>query len=316
MENLISIIIPVYNGEKYLSKCIDSILSQTYQNLEIILVDDGSIDSSPKICDEYSKKDNRIKVIHKKNGGVSSARNIGIAESTGDYIGFVDSDDYIELNMYENLFKALKDNNTEISMCGYNELENNKITKSIIPNQNTISGEELLKDIFEELFRPVVWNKLFKRCLFFNGSNQICFPENVTFGEDALMIVSILNATDNISIVHKALYNYNIFNNSLSHNLTDEKKLSIIYYRDTLKDICSVKFPNLSNQLDEACFNITILILTELHFSNLKDKNDYINSLKKDIKKYHPQKFKCKLKRFLFLYMQNVFLLYKRINNK
>lgn len=316
MKNLISIIIPVYNGERYLSKCIDSILNQTYSNLEVILVDDGSTDSSPKICDKYSKKDNRIKVIHKKNGGVSSARNMGISKSTGDYIGFVDSDDYIEPNMYENLFNALKDSHTEISMCGYNELENNKIIKSVIHHKNKISGEELLKDIFEELFRPVVWNKLFKRHLFFDAQGQICFPENVSFGEDALMITSILSPTDTISIVNEALYNYNIFNNSLSHNLTDDKKLSIIYYRDTLKEVCSKKFPKLSNQLEEACFNITVLLLIELHFSNLKNKKDYISSLKKDVKKYRPQKFKYKLKRFLLLYVPDAFYMYKNLTNE
>ena len=97
----VSIIVPIYNVEKYLSKCIESILSQTYKNIEIILVDDGSPDNSPQICDEYAKKDDRIIVIHKANGGVSSARNAGIDIATGKYIGFVDPDDYIENNMYE-----------------------------------------------------------------------------------------------------------------------------------------------------------------------------------------------------------------------
>lgn len=107
-DDLISVIVPVYNVEKYLHKCINSILNQTYKNLEIILIDDGSTDNSGKICDEYALKDNRIKVIHKENGGLSSARNAGLDICSGDYIGFVDSDDYIAEDMYEYLYVNLK----------------------------------------------------------------------------------------------------------------------------------------------------------------------------------------------------------------
>ena len=105
MDKLISVIVPIYNVEKYLTKCIESIINQTYKNLEIILVDDGSPDKSPIICDEYAKKDNRIKVIHKKNGGLSDARNYGMSLATGEYISFIDSDDYIDEEMYEKHMK-------------------------------------------------------------------------------------------------------------------------------------------------------------------------------------------------------------------
>ena len=104
---MISVIVPIYNVEKYLIKCIESIINQTYKDLEIILVDDGSTDSSGKICDEFATKDNRIKVIHKKNGGLSSARNIGLDICKGNYISFIDSDDYIELDMYEKMIKII-----------------------------------------------------------------------------------------------------------------------------------------------------------------------------------------------------------------
>ena len=104
-EPLISVIIPVYKVEKYLNKCVDSVLNQTYKNLEIILVDDGSPDKCPEICDEYAKKDDRIKIIHKQNGGLSDARNVGIEKSTGEYITFIDSDDYVDSNYIEQLYK-------------------------------------------------------------------------------------------------------------------------------------------------------------------------------------------------------------------
>lgn len=123
----ISIIVPIYNVEKYLEQCINSIIEQTYQNLEIILVDDGATDNSGKICDEYLKKDNRIKVIHKQNGGLSDARNAGVEIATGDFIGFVDSDDYIEKDMYELLHRNMLKEGADISCCNRFLVYENKI---------------------------------------------------------------------------------------------------------------------------------------------------------------------------------------------
>ena len=127
MTDKISIIVPVYNVEKYLKECIESILSQTYKNIEIILIDDGSTDNSGKICDEYLKKDSRVKVIHKENGGLSDARNTGIEIASGKYIGFVDSDDYIAKDMYDFLYQNIKRENAEISGCNRFLVYENKI---------------------------------------------------------------------------------------------------------------------------------------------------------------------------------------------
>ncbi|MGZ5551627.1 MAG: glycosyltransferase family 2 protein, partial [Nitrososphaeraceae archaeon] len=127
MKDKISIIIPVYNGVKYLPKCIDSVLNQTYKNLEIILVDDGSTDESGKICDTYSLKDNRIKVVHKQNGGLSDARNTGLKIATSEYIGFVDSDDFIESDMYEILLKTLYAYDADIVQCASYKIIDEKI---------------------------------------------------------------------------------------------------------------------------------------------------------------------------------------------
>ena len=135
----ISIIVPIYNVEKYLRKCIDSILNQSYDNLQIILVDDGSPDNCPKICDEYLNKDNRIQVIHKSNGGLSSARNAGIKVANGKYIAFIDSDDYIELNMIEKLVNAIEKSNADLCICGIRWVNKDgtlftKVAKSPIKN--------------------------------------------------------------------------------------------------------------------------------------------------------------------------------------
>ena len=125
MSPKISIIVPVYKVEPYIHKCIDSILNQTFKEFELILVDDGSPDNCGNICDEYAKKDNRVRVIHKENGGISSARNIGLDVSNGEYIGFVDSDDYIKLDMYERLYNSCKVNNADISIIGTIEVDEN-----------------------------------------------------------------------------------------------------------------------------------------------------------------------------------------------
>ena len=123
MDKLLSIIVPVYKAAKHLDRCVESIISQTYENLEVILVDDGSPDGSPVMCDSWAQKDPRIKVIHKPNGGVSSARNAAIDAATGDFIGFVDSDDWIENDVYELLMKSLNENGSDIAFCGYYVVE-------------------------------------------------------------------------------------------------------------------------------------------------------------------------------------------------
>ena len=125
MDEKISVIVPVYNVEQYLERCVDSIINQTYKNLEIILVNDGSTDNSGQLCDELAKKDDRIRVIHKKNGGLSDARNVGIDEAESELIGFIDSDDYIDEDMYELLINNMKNANADLSMCGHFDVYNN-----------------------------------------------------------------------------------------------------------------------------------------------------------------------------------------------
>ncbi len=164
MNDLISIIVPVYNVEKYLDRCVESIVNQTYTNLEIILVDDGSPDNCPAICDEWSKKDNRIKVIHKENGGLSDARNIGLAVAAGDYIAFVDSDDWIHSDYIKILYSSLIKNNADISVCDINIVDDNSDIP-IINEQHTtkiFDNASAMKSLVQGVeFASNVWNKLY-----------------------------------------------------------------------------------------------------------------------------------------------------------
>lgn len=165
--DLISIIVPVYGVEPYLDRCIQSIVNQTYSNLEIILVDDGSPDRCPEICDEWSKKDSRIKVIHKQNGGLSDARNAGVKAATGEYVAFVDSDDWIEIKFIEYLNRVIVKYDCDFSGCKYRKCENfceyNHTEEELQAEiYDTISG---LHALIDERVRQVVWNKLYKRSL-------------------------------------------------------------------------------------------------------------------------------------------------------
>lgn len=170
MKNeLISVIVPVYNMEKYLERCVDSILRQTYKELEIILVDDGSTDSSPEMCDEYAKKDARIKVVHKENGGLSDARNAGLVVAAGDYIGYVDSDDWIEDDMYERMYRACVENEAQLCVCRYFSEYSDKREGGGNGACVPLTRDELLRIYIgghdDYVIYNSVWSKLFRRDL-------------------------------------------------------------------------------------------------------------------------------------------------------
>lgn len=165
MDEVISVIVPIYKVEDYLDRCVKSIVEQTYSNLEIILVDDGSPDQCPKLCDEWEEKDQRIKVIHKKNGGLSDARNAGMKIMTGDYVSYIDSDDWIEKDMYEIMLDAMKKNNADICECAFERTseKTQNTRKQQDEKKMILNKENALRAVVEEKIQPVVWNKLYKR---------------------------------------------------------------------------------------------------------------------------------------------------------
>lgn len=210
---LVSIIVPVYNVEKYLARCLDSIIAQTYKNLQIIVVDDGSTDNSGKLCDEYAKKDKRIEVYHKKNGGVSSARNIGIKNAKGEAVGFIDSDDYVEPQYTETLVKSMLDNDSDISICGFKKVYVGKSDTIIRYKDGACFDKKTFvnKIMNVENAFGVCHMKLIKKEVI--GENA--FDETLTVGEDALFMVSISANVDKVSYVGQALYNYRINQSSV-----------------------------------------------------------------------------------------------------
>lgn len=201
---MISVIIPVYNAEKYLHKCIDSVLSQSYQDFELILVNDGSKDLSGSICDEYARKDERVKVFHKENGGVSTARNIGIDNATGDYICFVDSDDWIESNCLEVLHKTVLSENLDILQFSYRRVNEDE---EII---QTYSEETLILDLYnyieKDVFLVCVAGTIVKKSII--EKNNLRFQTNLKLAEDQLFILSAMNFSKRLKRISNVFYNY------------------------------------------------------------------------------------------------------------
>lgn len=208
-EELISIIIPVYNSEKYLQRCIDSIKSQTYNNIEILLIDDGSTDNSLQICKENALKDSRIEAIHKKNTGVSDTRNVGIAKSKGKYISFIDSDDYIEKNYIKKLYNAIIDK--DVAICQYKKVTNKNYEESLLISDKK---DNIIDDILNDsVVGGYCWNKLYKR----EKIVGLKFNKKIKIMEDLIFNLNYFKKVKRIGVVNEALYNYVIRNDSVVH---------------------------------------------------------------------------------------------------
>lgn len=217
---MISVVLPIYNAENCLRRCIDSVLCQTCRNIEIVLIDDGSKDSSGNLCDEYAKNDNRVKVVHKENGGVSSARNKGLEVATGEYIMFLDSDDTFDPSACEVLLKTITEKKAECVICGTKEPDGNCWTPGKACDY-TSSGE-FRKDFVEwldtELLSPI-WNKIYKREKILT---QFC--QDMSFGEDLCFTLNYLKNCERISFITDTLHFHdNVKKDSLTHTFKSSR---------------------------------------------------------------------------------------------
>ena len=208
-DEKVSIIIPIHNVERYLNRSVESVLQQSYRNIEVLLIDDGSTDNSGKRCDEWKEKDARIRVIHKKNGGVSDTRNAGLDAATGDFIAFVDSDDYTAPDMIEKLYAAQKKYNADMSICGFQFVDENgtpitEKNRKLPKIEGVFSGRDAIKYSAEyNWYYNVLWNKLFKKALF----SEVRFPK-VTVCEDLLASHQLLELCQTIVCIRDIGYYY------------------------------------------------------------------------------------------------------------
>lgn len=229
MERLLSIIIPIYNVESYLDRCMESIVNQTYKNLEIIMVDDGSPDNCPQMCDEWAKIDSRIQVIHKSNGGLSDARNAGIDIATGSYLLLVDSDDYLELDACEKLLSAMNKTNVDFVVGAIKEINGCVVSyqkRSLVKSEMIYSNSEfIIKSIdANEWYAPAVLN-LYNRD--FLNKHDLRFKRDILH-EDMELLPRLYLSADKISYLDFPFYNYVIRDNSITTSKNDNKRIESI----------------------------------------------------------------------------------------
>ena len=248
---IVSVVIPVYNVIQYLTLCLDSVLSQTYRNLDILLIDDGSTDGSSKICDEYAKRDGRIRVFHTTNHGLSAARNLGIENATGEFLMFIDSDDWVEKNAVEILLELSMKTTSDIAVaCFYREFTNTSSQKKQCYETQVVQGMDILSLFASGMLSNVVWNKLYRKACF----RETRFPDGHVF-EDVFTLWRILTAlaenNRTIVVLPNCLFHYRMRKSSISH------QRSLYYYSDRWK-ACREKFDALSlyqDRLLPECMN-------------------------------------------------------------
>lgn len=276
MKPLISVIVPIYNVEKYMKKCVDSIINQTYKNLEIILVDDGSPDNCPQICDEYAKQDSRIKVIHKENGGLSDARNAGMKIATGEYVSFIDSDDYISDDFVETLYTTMKTENSDIVECDIVKFEDG--TTPVIEKDNceinsfsTEKGLSLL--IAENKFHQHVWNKLYKS----EFGLKIPF-EKGKLNEDEFWTYQIFGQAEKVTKINKSMYFYLQRSGSIMGENFNLRRLDALEAKAERQKYIEANFPNLKKQAKIDLFGTCIFMCqSAMKFMKGKEKKQAKN---------------------------------------
>ncbi len=302
----LSIIIPVYNSQKYLHECIDSVLAQTLTDFEIILVDDGSTDNSPAICDQYAQKDPRVVVIHKENGGQADARNKGLDIARGDYIGFVDSDDHIVPNMYEDMYNAAVSNNVSIVGCHMKHIDDNKVLKTVgteTGNHTVYKSTEVINDFtnISKIFHFALWSKIYSKEIF----KDLRLPKGFMY-EDAYVVLDVLDRCDKFLIIDKCYYKYrvsrpeSITNSAYEYSHTDRLELynkAMEFYKER----------NLIAPFHDAmsCFVDTYIPNHILIYSQFKQYKEKFGTYKKQAISRIPAVLKnkriLKLKKFLYL---------------
>lgn len=283
MNALISVIIPIYKVELYLDECIQSIVNQTYTNLEIILVDDGSPDKCPQMCDEWAKKDSRIKVIHKQNGGLSDARNAGLDIAKGDFIAFVDSDDWILPAMYERMLSVISKEKADICACNIRSCFSDREIEWGCSEQVVGNSELIFKMLYDDTKYPVsAWNKLYtKECW-----NELRFPVG-KICEDAFTTYQLIHYANKIVQIPEAYYCYRIRSESIMTSSFSKKRMDEEGSWRMNYEFIQSHYPSLyKNAYDFYLLKVNVLIhaLTLEDRMRFKDEYEYLYSiLKKNI---------------------------------
>lgn len=279
----VSILIPAYNAAAFLPKCLDSVLNQTYQDLQVVIVDDGSKDNTLKVCQQYAEKDNRVEVYHQENQGVAPTRNHLLEKVKGDYVLFVDADDWIELDMVEYLVSLATELDAEMVMC--DRVINDAKPSDKKPEVNILPQEEAIKDfLYHDYFVGSLWNKLLSRSLLHNEQ----FHRGISYGEDALFIWGALQKVNNVVVSDKQLYHYYMNEESISHQSFGDKKLSGHLTWSLITEDVAKHWPQFLD-IAKSSFGLQDMYLLRAASQSGYKKNEEIKKIQKTVKTYLPQ---------------------------
>ncbi len=283
--DLISVIVPVYNGEVYIEECIDSIIKQSYKDLEIIILNDGSKDSTDSICKEFANRDGRINYIDQPNIGVSKTREKGIKIAKGEYIMFVDADDYLDETCIETLYEAMQRHNADVAACSVVDLEYGKATKKhLYENEVITDRNRLLGDFFKyKRYICTLWGKLYKKSLF----ERLVFPE-MKYGEDSYIVNQVFHKADAVVLSSNVGYFYRIISSSATNTLSDYKKnLDLMKLAQMIYHMCkdgdSEYFLKACKKYEESirAYIYTATKNIELAYSDKSIVSEYISEIRK-----------------------------------
>lgn len=317
-EELVSVVVPIYKVEQFIEKCIKSIINQTYKSIEIILVDDGSPDNCGKICDEYATKDERIKVIHKENGGLSDARNAGINIANGTYITFIDSDDYVDEKFIEILLQIIKRSNAKISMCGIKKVYNNgRESEDIeIPDEKILTGKEMILRLGDyPISNIVAWNKLYNINLF----EKIRYPKG-KIHEDEFTTYKLLYECKKVAITNEKLYYYMQNEGSITNQKFNKSRLDIIQALEERSEFFKNKkekdlYLSTLNKYLEIIIYIYNIGKEDMQKNQLKDLQIRYKRIYRELRNEHYILNK-KRNKYMFYIMPNIYYFLSKIKNK
>lgn len=276
---LVSIVVPVYNVEKYLERCLKSIIQQTYLMLEIILVDDGSTDSSGEICDKYSEMDERIQVIHKENGGLSEARNVGIDKACGKYIAFIDSDDWVTEDYISDMYIALKENDSDVAVCGMIKTSKEDFRRKKVEEENSVySNDEAIRQLLYRRISTSAWGKLYKKALW----EERRFKVGKLY-EDVEPLYFILKKSKKIVVINKRNYFYFCRPGSIVNQKFSIRKMDYVESCKKVLEYVTKDYPQYEKAAMSRLIWAEIHVL--MHMDNPKDYPNEYELLIQDVKK-------------------------------
>ena len=320
---MISVIIPVYNASVFLAKCLDSVINQTFENLQIILIDDGSTDGSGEICDDYSQMDTRIQVVHQENQGLSKARNVGLSLAKGEYITFIDSDDYIELDTYAVVNEAIE-NNQYPDLVFFREKSVNTKGKTVYIQGGSPTGEIIKTDrafaekrVIGELVNGVC-DKVFKADII----HGLFFETGKMYGEDFRFNLEILKKVNTVVYINQIKYSYVMNSDSVTHKAFNPNSFDQIYFKDSVVNIVKKDFPNYLKISEKRAFLARLRICRPIYHEKLEKKysdklcicNEYMKERYGLVKK--EMTFREKTEYILYMYLKPLYKMFLNITYK